>query len=146
VRLHNVTGKAGLVQLRAGDVDFAVGPMFDTPPDIVFHPLVTYEPMLITRLDHPLAGQKRVTLKEIAKFPLILPPKSLSTHSVVEAVFAEHQLDHDVKLEVGGYDVIKKYVELCTACRSAATSPSARTGSYCVRAINCRLPPSDLSK
>jgi DNA-binding transcriptional LysR family regulator len=27
-------------------------------------------------------------------------------------VFAEHKLDHDVKLEVGGYDVIKKYVEL----------------------------------
>ena len=53
-----------------------------------------------------------MTLKDVAKYPLILPPKNLSTHSVVEAVFAEHQLDHDVKLEVGGYDVIKKYVEL----------------------------------
>jgi DNA-binding transcriptional LysR family regulator len=27
-------------------------------------------------------------------------------------VFAEHSLEYDVKLEVGGYDVIKKYVEL----------------------------------
>jgi DNA-binding transcriptional LysR family regulator len=27
-------------------------------------------------------------------------------------VFAEHALEHDIKLEVGGYDVIKKYVEL----------------------------------
>jgi DNA-binding transcriptional LysR family regulator len=112
VRLHNVTGKAGLAQLREGEVDFAVGPMLETPDDIVFHPLVTYEPMLITRRDHPLARQKRITLKDIAKYPLILPPKNLSTHSVVEAVFAEHQLDHDVKLEVGGYDVIKKYVQL----------------------------------
>jgi DNA-binding transcriptional LysR family regulator len=112
VRLHNVTGKAGLALLRDGDVDFAVGPMLEAPPDIDFQPLVTYEPMLITRRDHPLASQTRVTLKDIAKFPLILPPKNLSTHSVVEAVFAEHQLDHDVKLEVGGYDVIKKYVEL----------------------------------
>ena len=49
VRLHNVTGKAGLAQLREGEVDFAVGPMLETPSDIVFHPLVTYEPMLITR-------------------------------------------------------------------------------------------------
>jgi DNA-binding transcriptional LysR family regulator len=112
VRLHNVTGKAGLALLRDGEVDFAVGPMFDTPPDIIFHPLVTYEPMLIMRPDHPLAKKKRVTLKDIAKHPLILPPKSLSTHNVVESVFAEHQLDHDVKLEVGGYDVIKRYVEL----------------------------------
>ncbi len=112
VRLHNVTGKAGLVLLREGDVDFAVGPMLDTPPDIQFHPLVTYEPMLITRRDHPLAAQTRVMLKDIAKYPLILPPKNQSTYRVVEMVFAQHSLEYDVKLEVGGYDVIKKYVEL----------------------------------
>jgi DNA-binding transcriptional LysR family regulator len=112
VRLHNVTGKAGLALLREGDVDFAVGPMFETPADIQFHPLVTYEPMLITRPDHPLAGQSRVTLKDIAKYPLILPPKNQSTYRVVEMVFAQHSLEYDVKLEVGGYDVIKKYVEL----------------------------------
>jgi DNA-binding transcriptional LysR family regulator len=112
VRLHNVTGKAGLALLREGDVDFAVGPMFDTPADIQFHPLVTYEPMLITRPDHPLASQARVTLRDIAKYPLILPPKNQSTYRVVEMVFGQHSLEYDVKLEVGGYDVIKKYVEL----------------------------------
>jgi DNA-binding transcriptional LysR family regulator len=112
VRLHNVTGKAGLVLLRDAEVDFAVGPMLETPSDIEFHPLVTYEPMLITRRDHPLASQSRVTLKDIARYPLILPPKEQSTYRVVEMVFAEHAIEHDVKLEVGGYDVIKKYVEL----------------------------------
>ncbi len=81
-------------------------------PDIEFHPLVTYEPTLITRRDHPLATQQRVTLKDIAKYPLILPPKEQSTFRVVEMVFAEHSLDYDIKLEVGGYDVIKKYVDL----------------------------------
>src|SRR5215471_16547170 len=78
VRLHNVTGKAGLEMLRDGEVDFAIGPMLETPPDITFHPLVTYEPMLIARLDHPLAKKKQVTLKDIAAYPLILPPKELS--------------------------------------------------------------------
>jgi DNA-binding transcriptional LysR family regulator len=86
--------------------------MLDTPADIKFHPLVKYEPMLITRPDHPLAKQGKVTLKDIAKYPLILPPKEQSTYRVAEMVFAEHSLEHDVKLEVGGYDVIKKYVEL----------------------------------
>jgi DNA-binding transcriptional LysR family regulator len=112
VRLHNVTGKAGLALLREGEVDFAVGPMLDTPPDIIFHPLVTYEPMLITPRDHPLAAQSRVLLKDIAEYPLILPPKDQATYRVVEMVFAEHSLAYDVKLEVGGYDVIKKYVDL----------------------------------
>ena len=51
-------------------------------------------------------------LKDIAKYPLILPPKEQSTFRVVEMVFAEHSLKYDIKLEVGGYDVIKKYVVL----------------------------------
>ena len=112
VRLHNVTGKVGLELLRGGEIDFAVGPLFAAAPDIEFYPLVTYEPMLITRRDHPLAKRRRVGLKDIAKYPLILPPKHLSTHRVVESVLTDHGLEHDVKLEVGGYDVIKKYVAL----------------------------------
>jgi len=112
VRLHSVTGRAGLELLRADDVDFAVGPMIELSPDIVFHAVVTQEPMLITRRDHPLARRQRISLRDIAKHPLILPPKEQSTHRFVEAVFAEHSLSYDVKLEVGGYDVIKKYVQM----------------------------------
>jgi DNA-binding transcriptional LysR family regulator len=113
VRLSNVTGKAGLALLREGELDFAVGPMWDVPPDIVFHPLFTYEPMLITCIEHPLAARKRIGLKDLVRYPLILPPKDQSSTSrFVEAVFTEHGLDYDVKLEVGGYEVIKQYVRL----------------------------------
>jgi DNA-binding transcriptional LysR family regulator len=112
LRLHNVTGKKGMELLRAGEVDIAVGPLQETPSDIHFHPLVTYEPMLITAPDHPLARRKRITLKNIAEHPLILPPRDQSTYRLVELVFDEHALTHEVKLEVGGYDVIKTYVKL----------------------------------
>ena len=112
VRLHNVTGKGGLKLLREGTVDFAVGPMLDAPPDLAFHPVVTHEPMLIASRDHPLAKRKRISLKDVSKYPLILPPKNQSTYRFVEMVFNDHSLDYDVKLEVGGYDVIKQYVRL----------------------------------
>lgn len=112
LRLHNVTGKAGLALLRAGEVDFAVGPLLDTPSDILFYPIVTYDPVLITATDHPLAKRKRITLKDIARYPLILPPRSQSTFRLVEMVFSERSLQHEVKLEVGGYDVIATYVEM----------------------------------
>ena len=112
LRLHNVTGKAGLSLLRAGEVDLAVGPMLDRPSDILFYPLVTYEPMLITAPDHPLAARRRFTLKDVAKHPLILPPRQQTTYRIVELAFAEHSLEPDVKFEVGGYEVIKTYVTL----------------------------------
>jgi len=56
--------------------------------------------MLITSLDHPLAKRKRVPLKDVSKYPLILPPKEQSTYRFVEMVFNDHSLEYDVKLEV----------------------------------------------
>lgn len=112
LKLRNVTGREGLELLRAGEVDFCVGPMLDIPEDIKFHPIVDYEPMLITPKGHPLAQRKRILPRHISKYPLILPPRHLSTWRQVEFVFAQERLNYEVKLEVGGWEVIKKYVEL----------------------------------
>lgn len=112
LKIHNVTGREGLALLREGEIDFAVGPLLEIPEDIAFHPIVSYEPLLITCVDHPLAQKKRVTLRDISKYPLILPPRHLSTWRMVEGVFTQHGLTYDVKLEVGGWEVIKTYVEL----------------------------------
>lgn len=112
LKIQNVTGRDGLALLREGEVDFAVGPLLDTPDDVVFYPILSYEPVLIAPRDHPLAAKERVTLKDISKYPLILPPRHLSTWRIVESVFAQRGLKYEVKLEVGGWEVIKTYVEL----------------------------------
>ena len=112
LKLHNVTGKDGLEALRTSQVDFCVGPLLEVPEDIEFHPIVSYDPLLITRIDHPLAKKKKITLKDIAGYPLVLPPRHLSTWRQVEFVFAQHGLSYEVRLEVGGWEVIKKYVSL----------------------------------
>jgi DNA-binding transcriptional LysR family regulator len=111
MRLHNVTGLTGLEQLRAGLVDFAVGPLMFVPDDLEFHPIVSYEPVVITRLGHPLA-YKTLTLQEISRYPLILPPRGLSTWGLVDSTFKKHGLAYEVAMEVGGWEAIKKYVEL----------------------------------
>jgi len=111
VRLHNVTGLEGLEQLRAGLVDFAVGPLMSVPEDIEFHPIVSYEPVVITCLGHPVA-YKRLSLKELSRYPLILPPRGLSTWNLVDSTFKKHGLSYQVAMEVGGWEVIKRYVEM----------------------------------
>jgi len=112
LKLRNVTGREGLELLRAGKVDFCVGPLLDTPEDIEFHPIVDYEPVLITPKGHPLAKRDTILPRHISKYPLILPPRHLSTWRQVEFVFAQERLNYEVKLEVGGWEVIKKYVSL----------------------------------
>jgi DNA-binding transcriptional LysR family regulator len=112
VALHNVTGRDGLAMLRADAVDLAVGSMLEVPDDITYRPVVTYHPKLITPEDHPLAARPEVTLEDIAPYGLILPPRHLSTWRMVDLVFRQHGVSYRIALEAGGWEVIKKYVEL----------------------------------
>jgi DNA-binding transcriptional LysR family regulator len=112
VRLQNVTGVEGLERLRGGLVDFAVGPLMQVPADIEFHPVISYVPVVITCMDHPLVYKERLTLEEISHYPLILPPRNLSTWPMVDSTFKQHGLSYKIAMEVGGWEVIKKYVEL----------------------------------
>jgi len=112
LKIHNETGRDGLKMLRADEVDLVVGSMLDVPDDITYQPVVTYDPALIVPLGHPLAGKTSVTLEDISQFGMILPPRHLSTWRMVKYVFQQHNLTFSVTLEAGGWEVIKKYVEL----------------------------------
>jgi DNA-binding transcriptional LysR family regulator len=112
LKIHNETGRDGLKMLRADEIDLVVGSMLDVPDDITYQPVVTFDPALIVPLDHPLATHPNVTLEEISQYGLILPPRHLSTWRMVKYVFQQHNLTFRVTLEAGGWEVIKKYVEL----------------------------------
>lgn len=111
IKLSNNTGKEGRELLKSDSVDFAVGVMADNSDDMVFEPLFEYQPVLITPPGHPLAGKKNISLKDISPFGLILPPRELSTWRKVDKIFSEHDIPYQVSMEVGGWEVIKKYVE-----------------------------------
>lgn len=111
IKLHNETGRDGLVMLRADKIDLAVGPMVDEHEDIEYRPLFAFDHMLIVPLDHPLARRPKVTLEDISPFGLILPPRQLNTWRTVDRIFEQHGVPYTVALEAGGWEVIKRYVE-----------------------------------
>jgi DNA-binding transcriptional LysR family regulator len=112
LRLQNVTGRDGLKMIRGDAVDFAVGSMIEVPDDISYDPTFRYDPMLITASSHPLASKTKVSIKDVAQYPLILPPQHLTTWRVVDYVFHKYGLNYRVALEAGGWEVIKRYVAL----------------------------------
>ena len=112
LKLHNVTGRDGMSMLRADEADFAVGSMIDIPDDVIYRPSMDYNPTLIAPLDHPLGNLENVTLEDIAPHGLILPPSHLATWRIVEMSFSQRNLAFKVALEAGGWEIIKKYVEL----------------------------------
>jgi len=112
VELRNVTGRDGLAMIRGDEVDFAIGSMLDVPSDIAYEPMYIFDPALIMPLDHELAEKKHIQLKDIAPYGLILPPRRLTTWRMVDRIFQQHSVPFSVILEVGGWEVIKRYVEL----------------------------------
>jgi DNA-binding transcriptional LysR family regulator len=112
VQLRNVTGRDGLAMIRDDEVDFAIGSMLDVPSDIAYQPVYSFDPALIMPLGHDLAERKRIRIEDIAPYGLILPPRRLTTWRMVDRVFQQHQVPFNVTLEVGGWEVIKRYVEL----------------------------------
>jgi DNA-binding transcriptional LysR family regulator len=112
LKLHNVTGRDGMAMLRGDQADLAIGSMLEVPDDVIYQPVVNYAPVLITPLDHPLAGREGVTLHDVSPYGLILPPHHLSTWRMVDLVFNQNNASYKVTLEAGGWEVIKKYVEL----------------------------------
>ncbi len=112
LKLLNVTGRDGMAMLRADSADLAVGSMLEVPDDVVYRPFVSFDPTLITPRDHPLARKRTVTLEDISPYGLILPPRHLSTWATVDFTFRRHNVPYHVTLEAGGWEVIKKYVEL----------------------------------
>ena len=112
IRLHNVTGRAGLSLLQSNEVDFAVGSMQEMNEGFFYRPIMTFDPMLIAPPAHPLAHREGVTLEDISQHNLILPPRHLVSWQIVAQVFRKHKLDFKVTLETGGWEVVKKYVRL----------------------------------
>ena len=112
VKLSNVTVRESMDMLRMGTADFAVGSILEVPDDIIYIPTLSYDPVLITPRDHPLSRLESVTLEDISQYGLILSPRYLTTWRMVEVIFQQHNVDYSVALEAGGWEVIKKYVEL----------------------------------
>jgi LysR family cys regulon transcriptional activator len=83
LRLRNVTGRNGMALLRRDEADFAVGSMIERVEDMNYYPIFTFDPVLITPLQHPLAQKKALTLEDISPYGLILPPRHLSTWAMV---------------------------------------------------------------
>lgn len=98
--------------LRADAVDLVVGSMVDVPADLDYAPVYRFEPILLTPPDHALARAKRLTLEEIARYGLILPPRRQVTYRLVDQVFQQARVPYTVALEVGGWEVIKQYVAM----------------------------------
>ena len=111
IKLNNGSAADGVEKVRNGEVDFAIGSTLNVPDDVLYIPIYTFEPVLITPIGHPLLKNKNLSMHDISQYGLILSPQHMSTWQMVDLVFKQYNVDYKVNLEAGGWEVLKKYVE-----------------------------------
>lgn len=110
--LHSAITADGADLVRENVVDLTFGSMVDVPADISYAPVYSFDQVLITPPDHPLAHHPGPSLADIAAYDLILPPRRQVTLRLVDQVFQRNRTPYHVALEVGGWEVIKQYVAM----------------------------------
>ena len=113
LHLHQGTSEQIADLARSDRVDFAIATGSDELfPDLVRLPCYHWQRVIIVPVNHPLAQNKRPTLRQLAEYPLVSYTFSFSGTSSLLDVFARAGLTPEVALTARDADVIKTYVRL----------------------------------
>jgi DNA-binding transcriptional LysR family regulator len=74
--------------VKSGAVDFGLGGMEKTDPDIDFTPMFRHQMHAVFLPGSPLEGRKPLTLKDLTAFPLILMSRDSTVRAVVDSGLA----------------------------------------------------------
>jgi DNA-binding transcriptional LysR family regulator len=98
--------------IKNGDVDFGLVLESMVPKDLTALRWKKVRTVVMTPFGHPLAKVKRVTLNQIGKYPLILPPVNLKYRSRLEERFQKLGIDYHIVMESSNVELSSLYVEM----------------------------------
>ena len=98
--------------IKNGDIDFGLVLESNVQRDLTTLRWKKVRTVVMTPIGHPLTKIKRVTLKQIGKYPLILPPINLKYRSNLEERFQKLGIDYHIIMESSNVELSSLYVEM----------------------------------
>ena len=109
LRIHRNFTRKLVERVLANALDFAVVSLPVEEKDLTVLPLFRDELLWIVPPRHPLAGQRSLTVEQVAEHPLIFP-RTGRTRALFESIFAARALEPRISLELASVEAIKKFV------------------------------------
>lgn len=97
--------------LEEGKVDLLFGVPKRADDRFFYHQVLEWELVLITPRDHPLAGRESLDIREIVKYPGIVPPAGTFSRDFGEAIARRFGVTVNVGIETSGWSLVKTLVE-----------------------------------
>lgn len=95
------------------EIDVALAFTPDITNDLIErHKLFEDHLCAVVAKGHALASKKKITLEEIAKYPLILPAEGTQTRTLLDRILRTHPVDLNVKITINVINPIMKLVAL----------------------------------
>jgi DNA-binding transcriptional LysR family regulator len=112
-KIRNLSKSECIERLLADEIDMFIYPMNsdEIPSEFEFFPIVKYQPILLTRRDHPLVKKKMITLSDIAKYELVRIDQKLITLPAFEELLKAHKIRSTIEFEMSDWEILKKFVK-----------------------------------
>ena len=114
LNLHQGTSEQIADMVAANEIDFAIATgSHELFRNLLLLPSYHWDRRIIVPKDHELAGlDRKLTLEDLAAFPLVTYVFSFGGQSSLKRAFAERDLEPDVVFTARDADVIKTYVRM----------------------------------
>jgi len=100
-----------LAMVLRNEVDLGVITIQNTPPNIISRVIWKDTMSAVAPIGHPLTKTKKIQLKDIASYGMILPERTTETRTIIDTVFAEKKLSPKITMEVAYIETIKSLVK-----------------------------------
>lgn len=111
--LHQGTPTQIAAQVLNREADIAIATeSLDQYEGLVTLPCFDWHHCVVVPPKHPLLNKKKLTLANLANYPIVTYDTAFSGRSKIDAAFAEAKIEPNIALTAIDADVIKTYVEL----------------------------------
>jgi DNA-binding transcriptional LysR family regulator len=98
--------------VEGDEVDFGIAGRAGVPGGLAFEEALADELVLIAPRRHELAAGGAAGLRDIARYPVLMPDRASSTRRLIEEAFRDQGLELTVAMELERWHVIKEFVAL----------------------------------
>ncbi len=100
-------------EVASGRADLGIATEYlDSAPELVTLPLYAWNRVVVAQKGHPILDKRKLTLADIAAYPLVSYDISMTGRGAVNQAFAAQGLSPTFVLSAMDSDVLKTYVEL----------------------------------
>lgn len=106
-----VTNHSGILERLTDNLD-DLYVMTQVPEhlDVIFQPFLENPLVVLAPIHHALASEKNISLSRLAEEPFIMREPGSGTRKAVQKLFAAHEIEVKVKLELGSNEAIKQAI------------------------------------